>query len=83
MNRFLMCAGLLIAATFSLSAAEIHLHSAGDRHGNNGGKTVTISYNSPRVKGHEGHVFTSDSLIKTAHGSQYPFGAPARMPQRH
>jgi hypothetical protein len=36
------------------------------------GKAITITYNSPRVKGREGHVFTSDGLIKTAHGSQYP-----------
>jgi len=36
------------------------------------GKAITITYSSPRVKGREGHVFTSDGLIKTAHGSQYP-----------
>ena len=37
-----------------------------------GGKNITISYSSPRVKGREGHVFTKDGLIAKAHGSQYP-----------
>ena len=27
---------------------------------------MTITYNSPRVKGREGHIFTKDGLIKTA-----------------
>lgn len=37
-----------------------------------GGKSITLSYSSPRVKGREGHVFTKDGLIAKAHGSQYP-----------
>lgn len=28
-----------------------------------GGKAITISYSSPRVKGREGHIFTKDGLI--------------------
>src|SRR5580692_9008078 len=73
MKRLLMCAGLLIAATFSLSAQQNPPASPPETAtGTIGGNTVIISYNSPRVKGREGHVFTSDGLIKTAHGSQYP-----------
>ena len=37
-----------------------------------GGKSITITYSSPRVKGREGHVFTKDGLIAKAHGTQYP-----------
>lgn len=35
-----------------------------------GGKTLTIDYSSPRVKGREGHIFTSDGLI--SHDPHYP-----------
>jgi hypothetical protein len=73
MKRLLIFAGALIAATCSLSAQQNPPASPPETAtGTIGGKTVTISYNSPRVKGREGHVFTSDGLIKTAHGSQYP-----------
>jgi Protein of unknown function (DUF2911) len=73
MKRALMCAGVLIAAAFSLSAQQNPPASPPETAtGTVGAKTVTISYNSPRVKGREGHVFTQDGLIKMAHGSQYP-----------
>lgn len=35
-----------------------------------GGKTITIDYSSPRVRGREGHIFTSDGLI--SHNPHYP-----------
>lgn len=35
-----------------------------------GGKTITIDYSSPRVKGREGHLFTKDGLI--SHDPHYP-----------
>jgi hypothetical protein len=35
-----------------------------------GGKTITIVYSSPRVKGREGHIYTSDGLI--SHDPHYP-----------
>jgi hypothetical protein len=35
------------------------------------GKTITINYNSPKVKGREGHIFTKDGLIQQTHKS-YP-----------
>jgi hypothetical protein len=73
MKRLLMCAGVLIAATFSLSAQQKPPASPPETAtGTIAGKAITISYSSPRVKGREGHVFTADGLIKTAHGSQYP-----------
>lgn len=34
------------------------------------GKTITINYSSPRVKGREGHIFTKDGLI--SHDVHYP-----------
>jgi hypothetical protein len=34
------------------------------------GKTITITYSSPRVKGRAGHIFTSDGLI--SHDPHYP-----------
>ncbi len=73
MRRFLICAGLLIAATCSLSAQQNPPASPPETVAAKiAGKSVTITYNSPRVKGREGHVFTKDGLIKMAHGSQYP-----------
>jgi hypothetical protein len=35
------------------------------------GKTISINYSSPRVKGREGHIFTPDGLIQKTHKS-YP-----------
>ena len=35
-----------------------------------GGKSITIVYSSPRVKGREGHIFTKDGLI--SHDPHYP-----------
>lgn len=73
MKRLLMRAGVLIAATCSLSAQQNPPASPPETAtGTIAGKAITITYNSPRVKGREGHVFTKDGLIKTAHGSQYP-----------
>ncbi len=34
------------------------------------GKTITINYNSPGVKGRAGHIFTKDGLI--SHNPGYP-----------
>jgi hypothetical protein len=73
MKCFLMCAGLLVATAFTLNAQQKPPASPPETAiGTIAGKSITITYSSPRVKGREGHVFTSDGLIKTAHGSQYP-----------
>ncbi|HUN83247.1 MAG TPA: DUF2911 domain-containing protein [Terracidiphilus sp.] len=73
MKHLLICAGVLIATTLNLSAQQKPPASPPEvATGTIAGKTITIKYNSPRVKGREGHVYGSDGLIKTAHGSQYP-----------
>lgn len=72
MKRLLISALALIAAC-SLSAQQKPPASPPEKVGVSvGGKNITITYNSPGVKGREGKVYTSDGLIKTAHGSQYP-----------
>ncbi len=35
-----------------------------------GGKTISVHYNSPAVKGREGQIFTKDGLI--SHNPHYP-----------
>jgi phospholipase/lecithinase/hemolysin len=73
MKQLLICAGILIAATASLSAQQKPPASPAETAtATIAGKSISITYNSPKVKGREGHVYTSDGLIKTAHGSQYP-----------
>lgn len=72
MKRLLISAIALIAAC-SLSAQQKPPASPPETVAAAvGGKHITITYNSPGVKGREGKVFTSDGLIKNAHGSQYP-----------
>lgn len=69
MNRFLICTGLLAAATTVFGqgtpasppekvAAQI------------GGKPISITYSAPLVKGRQGHIFTKDGLI--SHNPHYP-----------
>jgi hypothetical protein len=70
MKRLLMCAGVLIAATVSLSAQNPPASPPETASGNIGGKAISISYNSPRVKGREGQIFTKDGLI--SHNPHYP-----------
>jgi hypothetical protein len=71
MNRLLICVGVLIAATCSLSAQQNPPASPPETAtGAIAGKTITIKYSSPRVKGREGHVFTKDGLI--SHNPHYP-----------
>ncbi|MGA9063668.1 MAG: DUF2911 domain-containing protein [Terracidiphilus sp.] len=72
MKHVLICSGLLFAATILLAQQKPPLSPPATESATIGGKTITITYSSPRVRGREGHVFTSDGLIKTAHGSQYP-----------
>ena len=72
MKRVLICSGLLFATTILLAQQKPPLSPPATESATIGGKTITITYSSPRLRGREGHVFTSDGLIKTAHGSQYP-----------
>ena len=71
MKRLLSCAGVLIAAALSLTAQQNPPASpAATATGVIAGKTITITYNAPRVKGREGHIFTKDGLI--SHNPHYP-----------
>jgi hypothetical protein len=71
MKHLLICAGLLIAATAALSAQKAPPVSPPETAtATIAGKTITINYNSPRVKGREGQIFTKDGLI--SHNPHYP-----------
>jgi len=62
MKRFLICTGLLVAAT-TIFAQGNPASPPGKASAQIGGKNITITYSSPRVKGREGHIFTKDGLI--------------------
>jgi len=71
MNRFLICAGALLAATLTLSAQpKTPASPSATASATIAGKTISIAYSSPRVKGREGHIFTKDGLI--SHDPHYP-----------
>lgn len=69
MKRFLMCTGLLAAAT-TLFAQGNPASPPDKASGSIGGKAISITYSSPGVKGREGHIFTKDGLI--SHNPHYP-----------
>jgi hypothetical protein len=76
MKRLLVCIGLLIAVA-TLSAQQKPMASPPAKEtGTIGGKTITITYNSPRVNGRAGHIFTPDGLIsKNPHYPVWRAGA--------
>jgi hypothetical protein len=63
MKRLLVCTGLLIAATALFAQQTPPKSPPATESATIGGKTITIAYSSPRVKGREGHIFTKDGLI--------------------
>lgn len=82
MKRLFVCTGLLLAAATLLAQSG---PPPGMRQGpppgppksppatesaTIGGKTITITYSSPRVRGREGKIFTKDGLI--SHDQHYP-----------
>jgi hypothetical protein len=69
MKPLLICMGVLAAAT-TLFAQGNPASPPEKVTAEIGGKTVTITYSSPRVKGREGHIFTKDGLI--SHNPHYP-----------
>ena len=69
MNRLLICTGLLAAAT-SLFGQGNPASPPEKVSQQIGGKTITIEYSSPAVKGRQGHIFTKDGLI--SHNPHYP-----------
>ncbi len=66
MKRVFVCMGLLLAATVMLAQSPPETATV-----SLGGKTITINYCSPGVKGREGQIFTKDGLIAQTHKS-YP-----------
>ncbi len=76
-----ICTGLLLAATTLLAQSGPPPACTRDRlrppksppateSATIGGKTITITYSSPRVNGREGKIFTKDGLI--SHDPHYP-----------
>src|SRR6266567_2959235 len=72
MRRLLVCTALLAAAGTVFAQGGTQASPPKTATGTVGGKTITITYASPRVKGREGHVYTKDGLIAKAGHSQYP-----------
>lgn len=74
MKRALICTGLLFAATTLLAQQAAPKKPPASPPATCtatiGGKSITITYSSPRVKGREGKIFTSDGLI--SHDPHYP-----------
>ena len=71
MRRLFIFAGLLVASV-ALFAQPKQLPSPPATASTTiAGKTITIHYNSPRVRGREGHIFTPGGLIQQTHKS-YP-----------
>jgi hypothetical protein len=71
MKRLLICTGLLAAATLTLSAQQgAPASPAATESATIAGKAITITYNSPGVKGRAGHIFGKDGLI--GHDPTYP-----------
>jgi len=70
MKRALICTGLLFAATVLFAQQKPPASPPATATATIARKTITISYNSPRVKGRQGHIFTSDGLI--SHDPHYP-----------
>ncbi|MGP8268860.1 MAG: DUF2911 domain-containing protein [Terracidiphilus sp.] len=74
MKRFLVCLTLLAVAA-ALTAQQTPPKAppkspAATESAAFGGKTITITYSSPRVNGRAGHIFTKDGLI--SHDKTYP-----------
>jgi hypothetical protein len=70
MKRLLMCASLLALVSTSFAQPKTPASPAEQTTATLGGKTVSISYSSPGVKGREGKIFGSDGLI--SHDPHYP-----------
>ena len=73
MKHILVCTGLLLAATTLIAQQKAPpLSPPATASASVGGKAITITYSSPRVRGREGKIYTKDGLIATSGGSQYP-----------
>ena len=63
MKRLWICTALLAAVGTMYAQQGAPASPPETATGTIGGKSITISYSSPRVKGREGHIFTKDGLI--------------------
>jgi len=73
MKRTLICTCLLLTATALLAQQKAPpLSPPATASGTIGGKNITVTYSSPRVRGRAGKIYTKDGLIATSGGSQYP-----------
>jgi hypothetical protein len=70
MKRLFIFTGLLLCATTLLAQQKPVASPPAKAMVMIGGKSITIAYNSPRVKGRAGHIFTKDGLI--SHDPHYP-----------
>jgi len=70
MKHLSICMGFLFAATTLFAQQKPIASPPATASVTIGGKTISIKYNSPGVKGREGKIFTSDGLI--SHDPHYP-----------
>lgn len=63
MKRLLVCMGLFAAAITASAQGGPPASPPEKAAATIGGKNITVTYASPRVKGREGHIFTKDGLI--------------------
>jgi hypothetical protein len=79
MKRVLICTGLLFAATTLFAQPKAPPKSPpATASATVNGKTITITYSSPRVNGREGKIYTKDGLIsKDPHYPVWRAGANA------
>jgi hypothetical protein len=73
MNTRILVTAALIAITplaFAQNAPKAKPSPAETATATLGGKSITITYSSPQVKGREGKIFTTDGLI--SHDPHYP-----------
>lgn len=78
MKHLLLCTGLLIATTAAFAQQGPPKSPPETESATIAGKTITIKYNSPGVKGREGKIFSKDGLIsKDPHYPVWRAGANA------
>lgn len=71
MKQALICTGLLFGATVLLAQQKAPPKSPpATATATIAGKSITITYSSPRVNGRAGHIYTKDGLI--SHDPHYP-----------
>lgn len=70
MKRALICASLLVLASISLAQQKTPASPPEQATATIGGKSITIAYSSPGVKGREGQLFGKDGKI--SHDPHYP-----------